>query len=1054
MNNGNPTGRLVPACFSPGQAALWSTALAYFLAHQVAFLFPDANRVLMAIWPAGGVGLAAFLLSPRRLWPAMAATLFVAGNAANLLAGRPFVASVGFMAANVLESLACAWLIFRRCGENVRFDRVRQVVALIVGATGVNACTAFIGAGTAALISGASFWSFWITWWIVDGLGILLITPTIVTWVKFWDSLSGVRWGRALEFGIFSILWCAAAWLSFNAIAISHIFASQPYMLAALLAWPALRFGQRGATLALVALAGIAITSAAVSAGPSPLGGESPTGRLLLVQAFLGITAITGMLLASSYAEARSAEQSSREDQIRLRAKTEELDRYFTASLDLLCIADTDGYFHRLNPEWEKTLGYALAELEGRRFLDLVHPDDLQATLAAMSQLENQDSVLNFENRYRCKDGSYRWIEWRSLPIGKLIYAAARDVTERKRAEEALRESEAAFRELADSIADVFFAMDQDLRYTYWNKASETLVGISARDALGKSILEIFPDTPEVQRAVEIYRDALTTRQPRTFVNEGVLKGKRYVFEISAYPSRRGIAVFVKDITARKQAEETLHQLQTRHQAILTEIPDIIMEVDVNKVYRWANPAGYEFFGDDVIGKEASYYFVGEQETYTQVRPLFNGSLDTFYVESWQRRKDGQERLLAWWCKVLQGSEGQVIGALSTARDITERKQIEDALRLSEEKFSQAFHTSPDSININRLADGLYLEINEGFTQLTGYTAADVHGKSSLDINIWANPDDRARLVQGLRNHGRVTNLEARFRLKDGSIRTGLMSAVPIVVDGEACILSITRDISERKRAEEEILRLNQELEQRVLDRTAQLQAANQELQAFAYSVSHDLRAPLRHIGGFLELLEKRTAGSLDAQSQHYMDTISNAAKRMGALIDDLLSFSRMGRSEMSKTQVALQDLTREVIQELAPDAAGRTIHWRIADLPVVTADRALLRVVFVNLISNALKFTRQCEPADIEIGCLPGEGTETIVFVRDNGAGFDMEYADKLFGVFQRLHRADEFEGTGIGLANVRRIISRHGGRTWAEGWVGHGATFYFSLPHPVQGA
>jgi signal transduction histidine kinase len=242
------------------------------------------------------------------------------------------------------------------------------------------------------------------------------------------------------------------------------------------------------------------------------------------------------------------------------------------------------------------------------------------------------------------------------------------------------------------------------------------------------------------------------------------------------------------------------------------------------------------------------------------------------------------------------------------------------------------------------------------------------------------------------------------------------------------------------------------ELEQRVAERTAQLEAANKELEAFSYSVSHDLRAPLRHIDGFLELLQKRIATALDECSRHYMTTISDSAKRMETLIDDLLSFSRMGRHEMSKAPVDLGDLVREIVREFAPEAQGRTIHWRIADLPTITGDQAMLRIVLVNLISNALKFTRPRQPAEIEIGCLLGQDTETIVFVRDNGVGFDMAYADKLFGVFERLHRTDEFEGAGIGLANVRRIITRHGGRTWAEGQIDQGATFYFSLPYTFK--
>lgn len=238
-------------------------------------------------------------------------------------------------------------------------------------------------------------------------------------------------------------------------------------------------------------------------------------------------------------------------------------------------------------------------------------------------------------------------------------------------------------------------------------------------------------------------------------------------------------------------------------------------------------------------------------------------------------------------------------------------------------------------------------------------------------------------------------------------------------------------------------------LEDRVAGRTAELEAANKELEAFAYTVSHDLRAPLRHIDGFLELLQRRMKGTLDERSQHYMTTISDSARHMGQLIDDLLAFSRMGRNEMIKTSVDLGALVEGVIREFAPETQDRTVNWHIASLPIVTGDRAMLRLVLVNLLSNALKFTRQRQPAEIEIGCLPNQDNEIIVFIRDNGVGFDMAYADKLFGVFQRLHLADEFEGTGIGLANIRRIVTRHGGRVWAEGKVNQGATFYVSLPH-----
>jgi light-regulated signal transduction histidine kinase (bacteriophytochrome) len=235
---------------------------------------------------------------------------------------------------------------------------------------------------------------------------------------------------------------------------------------------------------------------------------------------------------------------------------------------------------------------------------------------------------------------------------------------------------------------------------------------------------------------------------------------------------------------------------------------------------------------------------------------------------------------------------------------------------------------------------------------------------------------------------------------------------------------------------------------QKVQTANRQLESANKELEAFSYSVSHDLRAPLRHINGFADLLLQHTASGLDDGGRRYLDKIRESAKRMGALIDDLLQFSRMSRTELQSSRVSLRSTVEQVIAELGDQTAGRAIEWRVGALPEVEADGAMLRQVLANLIGNAVKYTKTRTQAVIEIGSIEGEADEFVVFVRDNGVGFDMQYAGKLFGVFQRLHRADEFEGTGIGLASVKRIIERHGGRTWGEARVDRGAIFYFSLP------
>src|SRR5215469_5531686 len=255
-------------------------------------------------------------------------------------------------------------------------------------------------------------------------------------------------------------------------------------------------------------------------------------------------------------------------------------------------------------------------------------------------------------------------------------------------------------------------------------------------------------------------------------------------------------------------------------------------------------------------------------------------------------------------------------------------------------------------------------------------------------------------------------------------------------------------ELEQRQQREAEIRKLNQEL----TARAAELVAANKELEAFAYSVSHDLRAPLRHLVGYSELLQKHASNLLDEKSQRYVQTILESAKRMGNLIDDLLAFSRIGRAETKTTAVDLQQLVADVASEIGAQAKGQDISWKIGALPVCHGDRALLRVVLVNLLSNAVKFSGTRRAAKVEVGAVDGSEDKSEIFVRDNGVGFDMQYVDKLFGVFQRLHRADKFEGTGIGLATVQRIVHRHGGTVRAEGTEDQGAIFYFSLPKAKQ--
>lgn len=374
------------------------------------------------------------------------------------------------------------------------------------------------------------------------------------------------------------------------------------------------------------------------------------------------------------------------------------------------------------------------------------------------------------------------------------------------------------------------------------------------------------------------------------------------------------------------------------------------------------------------------------------------------------------------------------------------RQSLEQESRL-ELRYRELFDNATDMVFTTDLR-GRISSFNKAAETLTGCPCQEAIGQSFPRMFGL----DKAGFV-GLAscedgNCEGSTQMELALKHRDGREVFVEASITTLCENGRAVGLQgIARDITERKRAEEAIQQLNATLEQRVADRTAELKASNQELEAFSYSVSHDLRAPLRAINGFAEILLKDFANKIDSRGQHYLNTVADSGRKMGRLVDDLLAFSRLGRQALAKAPLDLNDLTRQVLDDLRRHEPDRVVTVRIQSLPPARGDRTLVNQALQNLLSNAWKFTQKTTEAVIEIGSL-AQDSETVYYVKDNGAGFDMKYAEKLFGVFQRLHRDDEFPGTGVGLAIVQRVIHRHGGRIWVEAAVGVGATFYFTLP------
>ncbi|MFE1748895.1 PAS domain S-box protein [Coleofasciculus sp. H7-2] len=736
----------------------------------------------------------------------------------------------------------------------------------------------------------------------------------------------------------------------------------------------------------------------------------------------------------------------------------------------LIAYIDSEQRYRFHNKAYEEWFGHSAAQVYGKHVWEVLGEAAYAATRPYIEAVLSGKQVT-YETKLPYKDGGTRYISASYIPqfdsSGEVegFVGLVSDISSSKAAEEALRRSEDRFRRLFDSNLSSVAFWNVDGFITDANDAYLRLVGYTREEftELGKiSWRHLTP--PEYKHLDDrAIAEVLATGVSNIYEKEYVQRdGKRVPIVLGIAllnDSQQDGVAFVLDISDRKQVEAERALLLSLEQIaraeaeaareeislILESVTDGFLAFDHEWRFTYLNHEGAKTLGrspEELLDKNL-------WEEFPELEGTNFGQLyrRTVAEQVPMELEDYYPPFDAWF--VVRAYPTEMGGLALYFRNISDRKSAEAALRESEERFRQMADTAPVLIWMSGL-DKLCYYFNKPWLNFTGRTTEQEMG------NGWAqgvHPDDFQFCLDTYVNAFDARQdfkMEYRLRRFDGEYRWLLDMGIPRFTPDDSFLgyIGSCIDISDRKEAEASIRQLNQNLEQRVKERTTQLEAANKELESFSYSVSHDLRAPLRHISGFVDLLQKRLGSTtLDATSLRYLKTITQTAKQAGMLVDELLAFSRMGRTEMRYTSINMDRLVREVQRNLEQEINGRAMNWQIDNLPEVQGDPSMLRLVLQNLMANAVKYTQTRTHAEIEIGSTDNE-SEVVFFVRDNGVGFDMQYVHKLFGVFQRLHSEQQFEGTGIGLANVQRIIHRHGGRTWAEGAVEGGATFYFSLP------
>jgi PAS domain S-box-containing protein len=797
--------------------------------------------------------------------------------------------------------------------------------------------------------------------------------------------------------------------------------------------------------------------------------------------------------------EAEITEKNRIESSLR---KSEELFRnlfHQHAAVKLIIDSDT-GRIVDANESAAHFYGWSRGELLSMNIKDInmLPADEVEA---AIKMVLNQKRY-HFEFRHRMSDGSARDVEVFSSKIHfqdkDLLHSVIHDITDRKMAEDALRRSEERFRRLHESMMDAFVQVDMDGKIVSWNRAYLEMLGFSADEIVNLSYVDLTPEKWHDYEMDIVKSQIMPLGYSEVYEKEYRRKdGTVFPVEMRTFLLKDsdcrplGMWAIVRDITKRKKDERELILRSTA----LYNAGNAIIITDDDGIILYANPAFENLTGlaqEEAIGTNSRDLLKSEYHDRYFYKNLWSKitSGHIWNGEVISRKKDGSLFTEEITIAPVTNEKGKIVNYVAVIQDITDKKFASDLLKTRLNLISYSDSHSLDELMVQALdevekftsstvsffhfvlEDQKTLTLQAWSTRTSlEYCKAEGKGLHS-DIEkagVWVDCVRERRTIV----HNDYASLPHRKGLPEGHAPLIRELVIPIMrnnsirailgvgnkagdyndrdISVTSYLADILWDIIERKRADENLKRLNAQLETRVARRTAELERANKELESFSYSVSHDLRAPLRHITGFLEMLKRETGDTAGDRVKHYIEVIMDSSKRMGLLIDDLLSFSRMRRTSLSRQIINMEDLVSDILNEFSEEINRYKISISRKELPQVQGDTAMLRVVLVNLISNAIKFSAKSPDPVIEIGSDLING-ETVFYVRDNGVGFDMKYAGKLFGVFQRLHNERDFEGTGIGLAIVKNIIERHNGRIWAESEPGKETCFYFILPGDVN--